>query len=103
MPHLAIAGAVISNWKAGHAKGEQHMVQFHAEQCALMASCGFCRLPPPSHMCLPADPDVHALLWMAETIFDIIGMGSAIEAAQRAIKYVLATGATGTSKAKKTS
>lgn len=44
--------------------------------------------------CLSADPDVHALLWMAETIFDILGMGAAIEAAQRAIKYVLATGTT---------
>lgn len=29
MPHLGIAGAVISNWKAGHAKGESDPAKLH--------------------------------------------------------------------------
>ncbi|DBA94774.1 hypothetical protein WJX77_010098 [Trebouxia sp. C0004] len=39
------------------------------------------------------DPNVHALLWMAEAVVDIIGMGIGIEAAKHAINYFFSLGA----------
>jgi len=42
---------------------------------------------------LLADPNVHALLWMAEAVVDIIGMGIGIEAAKHAINYFFSLGA----------
>ena len=50
---------------------------------------------------LLADPNVHALLWMAEAMVDIIGMGIGIEAAKHAINYFFSAGAS--SQKKKTS
>ncbi len=46
-----------------------------------------------SHAVLLADPNVHALLWMAEAVVDIIGMGIGIEAAKHAINYFFSLGA----------
>ncbi|DBA85147.1 TPA: hypothetical protein ACH3X2_005865 [Trebouxia sp. C0005] len=39
------------------------------------------------------DPNIHALLWMAEAVVDIIGMGIGIEAAKHAINYFFSSGA----------
>ena len=46
-----------------------------------------------NHALLLADPNVHALLWMAEAVVDIIGMGIGIEAAKHAINYFFSLGA----------
>ena len=44
---------------------------------------------------------MHALLWMAEAMVDIIGMGIGIEAAKHAVNYFFSVGAS--SQRKKTS
>ena len=50
---------------------------------------------------LPADPNVHALLWMAEAAIDMVGIALGFEGTKNAVNYFFVSG--GSSQKRKSS